>query len=298
MISWCVWFFLRLRLCVFLRLIMRQAHPACCDELASWAVVYALINAAPPSPTALSAPLLGCSLLAISVRSCWHFSFFLSPKQLQKAIEGSTRSGVRLRPPLASFRDASRKAKKHQPSSSTASSPTRDRDLWGEGSRREGDLMRRQSRDDSKGKTPYFRGGAGSSASPSLCGSSGAERITQDGASSSTSTPNSPSPPTSPVILTSPVITLSSLQEERESEESDEPIWRPGVLGKNFFLFFFLFDRDKAAVWMKSVQLSESLWKPLEIWIVFFYTFFFTSEKSVHITSVKICSFHQQWTGR
>uniref|UniRef100_A0A8C7Y534 Chloride channel, voltage-sensitive 1b n=1 Tax=Oryzias sinensis TaxID=183150 RepID=A0A8C7Y534_9TELE len=145
-------------------------------------------------------------------------------KELQKAIEGSTRSGVRLRPPLASFRDASRKAKKHQPSSSTASSPTRDRDLWGEGSRREGDLMRRQSRDDSKGKTPYFRGGAGSSASPSLCGSSGAERITQDGASSSTSTPNSPSPPTSPVILTSPVITLSSLQEERESEESDEPI--------------------------------------------------------------------------
>uniref|UniRef100_A0A3P9K8Q9 Chloride channel, voltage-sensitive 1b n=1 Tax=Oryzias latipes TaxID=8090 RepID=A0A3P9K8Q9_ORYLA len=145
-------------------------------------------------------------------------------KELQKAIEGSTRSGVRLRPPLASFRDASRKAKKHQPSSSTATSPTRDRDLWGEGSRREGDLMRRQSRDDSKGKTPYFRGGAGSSASPSLCGSSGAERITQDGASSSTSTPNSPSPPTSPVILTSPVITLSSLQEERESEESDEPI--------------------------------------------------------------------------
>lgn len=31
--------------------------------------------------------------------------------QLQKAIEGSTRSGVRLRPPLASFRDASREAK-------------------------------------------------------------------------------------------------------------------------------------------------------------------------------------------
>lgn len=32
------------------------------------------------------------------------FLFF----QLQKAIEGSTRSGVRLRPPLASFRDISR----------------------------------------------------------------------------------------------------------------------------------------------------------------------------------------------
>uniref|UniRef100_A0A8C4GE28 Chloride channel protein n=1 Tax=Dicentrarchus labrax TaxID=13489 RepID=A0A8C4GE28_DICLA len=54
-------------------------------------------------------------------------------KELQKAIEGSTRSGVRLRPPLASFRDASRKTKKHQPPSSTPSSPTRDRDLWGEG---------------------------------------------------------------------------------------------------------------------------------------------------------------------
>uniref|UniRef100_A0A8D0CYU7 Chloride voltage-gated channel 1 n=1 Tax=Sander lucioperca TaxID=283035 RepID=A0A8D0CYU7_SANLU len=50
-------------------------------------------------------------------------------KELQKAIEGSTRSGVRLRPPLASFRDASRKTKKHQPPSSTPSSPTRDRDL-------------------------------------------------------------------------------------------------------------------------------------------------------------------------
>ncbi|KAF6735135.1 Chloride channel protein 1 [Oryzias melastigma] len=146
-------------------------------------------------------------------------------KELQKAIEGSTRSGVRLRPPLASFRDASRKAKKHQPSSSTASSPTRDRDLWGEGSRREGELMRRESRDDSRGKTPSFRGASGSSsASPSHCGSSGAEGISQDGASSSTSTPNSPSPPTSPVLLTSPVITLSSLQEERESEESDEPL--------------------------------------------------------------------------
>uniref|UniRef100_A0A4W6DCM4 Chloride voltage-gated channel 1 n=1 Tax=Lates calcarifer TaxID=8187 RepID=A0A4W6DCM4_LATCA len=57
-------------------------------------------------------------------------------KELQKAIEGSTRSGVRLRPPLASFRDASRKTKKHQPPSSTPSSPTRDRDLWGEGKRR------------------------------------------------------------------------------------------------------------------------------------------------------------------
>ncbi|XP_062385324.1 chloride channel protein 1a isoform X2 [Sardina pilchardus] len=46
-------------------------------------------------------------------------------KELQKAIEGSTRSGVRLRPPLASFRDPSRKsAKPHASTSSAPSSPT------------------------------------------------------------------------------------------------------------------------------------------------------------------------------
>ncbi|KAI1885810.1 hypothetical protein AGOR_G00207620 [Albula goreensis] len=55
-------------------------------------------------------------------------------KELQKAIEGSTRSGVRLRPPLASFRDASRKSKKQpQPPSSPPSSPAQDRDVWIEG---------------------------------------------------------------------------------------------------------------------------------------------------------------------
>ncbi|XP_067305231.1 chloride channel protein 1 isoform X3 [Pseudorasbora parva] len=58
-------------------------------------------------------------------------------KELQKAIEGSTRSGVRLRPPLASFRDARRKAKKPSHSPSIQSSPTRDRDLWSEGVKRE-----------------------------------------------------------------------------------------------------------------------------------------------------------------
>ncbi|XP_041961829.1 chloride channel protein 1 [Alosa sapidissima] len=48
-------------------------------------------------------------------------------KELQKAIEGSTRSGVRLRPPLASFRDASRKAKKppHSPAP-----PVREHEMW------------------------------------------------------------------------------------------------------------------------------------------------------------------------
>uniref|UniRef100_A0A671K8I8 Chloride channel protein 1-like n=1 Tax=Sinocyclocheilus anshuiensis TaxID=1608454 RepID=A0A671K8I8_9TELE len=58
-------------------------------------------------------------------------------KELQKAIEGSTRSGVRLRPPLASFREARRKAKKPSHSPSVPSSPTRDRELWSEGVKRE-----------------------------------------------------------------------------------------------------------------------------------------------------------------
>lgn len=148
--------------------------------------------------------------------------------QLQKAIEGSTRSGVRLRPPLASFRDASRKTKKHPPPSSAASSPTRDRDLWGEGSRRESELLRRESRDDSWGKTPSLRGAPGSEIAPSSPGSSanarGEEGVPQEAASPSTSCPTTSSPPASPVTHTSPVLTLSSLQEERESEESDEPL--------------------------------------------------------------------------
>uniref|UniRef100_A0A6Q2Z1I3 Chloride channel protein n=1 Tax=Esox lucius TaxID=8010 RepID=A0A6Q2Z1I3_ESOLU len=59
-------------------------------------------------------------------------------KELQKAIEGSTRSGVRLRPPLASFRDANRKSKKHTVPPASPSSPNRDRKLLAEGGRREG----------------------------------------------------------------------------------------------------------------------------------------------------------------
>nr|XP_054597009.1 chloride channel protein 1 isoform X1 [Nothobranchius furzeri] len=153
-------------------------------------------------------------------------------KELQKAIEGSTRSGVRLRPPLASFRDASRKTKKHQPSSSAASSPTRDRDLWGEGSRRESELLRRESRDDSRGKTPSLRGAPGSETAPSSPSSSvdprGAEGTAQDAASPSTSSSTLSSPPSSPVTHTSPVLTLSSLQEERENGGAN---WEePGLL--------------------------------------------------------------------
>lgn len=153
-------------------------------------------------------------------------------QQLQKAIEGSTRSGVRLRPPLASFRDASRKSKKHQPPSSTPSSPTRDRDLWGEGSRKEGERGRRESKEDSQRRASSYPGAPGGDIDSFSASSTGnnaaftneAEGDSQDAESPSTSFSTSSSPPVSPVSPTSPVLTLSSLQEERESEESDEPI--------------------------------------------------------------------------
>ncbi|TRY86480.1 hypothetical protein DNTS_001102 [Danionella cerebrum] len=58
-------------------------------------------------------------------------------KELQKAIEGSTRSGVRLRPPLASFRDGRCKVKTPSNSSSLPPSPTRDTEMWSEGLKRE-----------------------------------------------------------------------------------------------------------------------------------------------------------------
>uniref|UniRef100_A0A8D3DHI8 Chloride channel, voltage-sensitive 1b n=1 Tax=Scophthalmus maximus TaxID=52904 RepID=A0A8D3DHI8_SCOMX len=51
-----------------------------------------------------------------------------------------------------------RKAKKHQPPSSDPSSPTRDRDLWGEGSRHEGELVRTEPQEDSRGKTALLSG--------------------------------------------------------------------------------------------------------------------------------------------
>lgn len=177
---------------------------------------------------------LNMFLCLMSFLCLWINPFFFL-QQLQKAIEGSTRSGVRLRPPLASFRDASRKTKKHQPPSSTPSSPTRDRDLWGEGSRREGEQARKEPKEDSRGKASTSRGAPGcdtDSFSPSSTGSTSnnsaptkpADGASQEVVSPSTSSPTSPSPPISPVSPTSPVLTLSSLEEERESEESDEPI--------------------------------------------------------------------------
>lgn len=139
---------------------------------------------------------------------------------------------MRLRPPLASFRDASRKAKKHQPPSSTPSSPTRDRDLWGEGSRKEGERGRRESKEDSQRRASSYPGAPGCDIDSFSAGGTGnnaaftneADGDSQDAESPSTSFSTSSSPPVSPVSPTSPVLTLSSLQEERESEESDEPI--------------------------------------------------------------------------
>ncbi|KAM6968301.1 chloride channel protein 1 [Aplochiton taeniatus] len=175
-------------------------------------------------------------------------------KELQKAIEGSTRSGVRLRPPLASFRDASRKAKKRQPSSSSASSPTRERELWGESVRVETEGARKESKEepgDRVGVTAGNAAGAGATAEgdgvssqASVRSAGGTEASPLENTASSGCAPppsslpgTAPAPlalvgPASPVSTPStPVVTLSVLQpleereeEEEEEEESDEPI--------------------------------------------------------------------------
>ncbi|CAL8360360.1 unnamed protein product [Arctogadus glacialis] len=205
-------------------------------------------------------------------------------KELQKAIEGSTRSGVRLRPPLASFRDRSRKAKKHQPPTSGPSSPTGEREPWGEGSsRREpkedfgttpatvttpspsssgaeggdtappsprgaatcaaGDYVITTGEEEapppppppgspcpstsSCPPSPSTAAPASSSSSPS---SSPPAHCPLHPSSPSTAAPASSSSPSSsppahcPLHPSSPVLTLASLQEERESEESDEAL--------------------------------------------------------------------------
>lgn len=63
-------------------------------------------------------------LLLYFSASCSFTSFTSSSVQLQKAIEGSTRSGVRLRPPLASFRDISNHTPVSSPPPSSPSSTT------------------------------------------------------------------------------------------------------------------------------------------------------------------------------
>lgn len=67
-----------------------------------------------------------CSLIKLYIlfeHTSIYSNFFLILWQLQKAIEGSTRSGVRLRPPLASFHDTIRKYSKPTQASSAPTSP-------------------------------------------------------------------------------------------------------------------------------------------------------------------------------
>ncbi|XP_031693967.1 chloride channel protein 1 [Oncorhynchus kisutch] len=184
-------------------------------------------------------------------------------KELQKAIEGSTRSGVRLRPPLASFRDANRKAKKHAAPPSTPSSPTRERELWGEGGKREGGGSRKEGSDGFKWEVKEEKGegdggkregevvrlkdevvgtegeGDMDEAKEEPRGNAGEAGASSAGAECDTSTPNSrgtdcppqePSSPTSPhssstrIFIVSSLPTVPETDGERESEDSEDPI--------------------------------------------------------------------------
>ncbi|XP_042632372.1 chloride channel protein 1-like isoform X2 [Cyprinus carpio] len=155
-------------------------------------------------------------------------------KELQKAIEGSTRSGVRLRPPLASFRDTVRKASKPPPSSSPPSSPgsntapfsplsvpvvphahspspaapvkeeKEEMEVWIEGVKREVIV------ENSSSSTTESSSSSGSS---SGTGSSDSEKGSPD--SSPNLPPSSPPPPV-------PLSTLQPIPENKEGEENEE----------------------------------------------------------------------------
>eukprot|EP00063_Salmo_salar_P064931 XP_014039766.1 PREDICTED: chloride channel protein 2-like [Salmo salar] len=185
-------------------------------------------------------------------------------KELQKAIEGSTRSGVRLRPPLASFRDATRKAKKHEAPPTTPSSPTRERELWGEGGEREGGGSRKEGSEGFRWEVKEEKGegdggkregevvrwkdevvgtegeGDMDEAKEEPRGNAGGAGGSSAGTECDTSTPNSrgtdcppqePSSPTSPpsssstrIFIVSSLPTVPETDGERESEDSEEPI--------------------------------------------------------------------------
>lgn len=139
------------------------------------------------------------------MRLCANVNSLFLP-QLQKAIEGSTRSGVRLRPPLASFRDASRKAKEHPHPPSAPSSPTRDRELWHDGEKKE-------MKDEAEPQSTEAR--------EAEC------KVSVDSkARSSDSSAQGQPPPASSPSSSSPSIPLTSLhhlheQESKEEKESD-----------------------------------------------------------------------------
>ncbi|KAL0985126.1 hypothetical protein UPYG_G00153210 [Umbra pygmaea] len=151
-------------------------------------------------------------------------------KELQKAIEGSTRSGVRLRPPLASFRDANRKSKKHVVPPSGPPSPTRERKLLGEVGMRDGggrwkesegvswedgeaDEEGREGRREGEG----LRRGGGWERSNYIHGT---DCTPQE---SYSPTPPSPPLPSSTRAFTS-LPTVMEAAREGESEDSDEPL--------------------------------------------------------------------------
>ncbi|XP_053486139.1 chloride channel protein 1 isoform X1 [Ictalurus furcatus] len=127
-------------------------------------------------------------------------------KELQKAIEGSTRSGVRLRPPLASFRDASRKTKEHPHPTSAPSSPTRDRELWSEGEKKEMTDEAEPKLDESK-ETECKVSVDNSSRSPD---------------NSAQEQPPSASSPSSPSILLTSLHPLPEQETNAERESDDE----------------------------------------------------------------------------
>uniref|UniRef100_A0A8C2JDC8 Chloride channel, voltage-sensitive 1a n=1 Tax=Cyprinus carpio TaxID=7962 RepID=A0A8C2JDC8_CYPCA len=153
-------------------------------------------------------------------------------KELQKAIEGSTRSGVRLRPPLASFRDTIRKASKPPQASSPPSSPgsttapssplsapvvphvhslspaapvqqeKEEMEVWIEGVKRE--VIVGNSSSTTTGSISGISSGTGSSDS---------ETGSPD--SSPTLPPSSPPPPI-------PLSTLQPIPENKEGEENED----------------------------------------------------------------------------
>ncbi|XP_073787317.1 chloride channel protein 1a isoform X6 [Danio rerio] len=159
-------------------------------------------------------------------------------KELQKAIEGSTRSGVRLRPPLASFRDTLRKKASKPQASSPPSSPVsttapssplsppvishshshshsssppapveenkKEMEVWIEGVKR--DVIVGKSSSTTTGSSSSSSRGNGSSDSEAGSGDS-----------SPNLPPSSPPPPI-------PLSNLQAVPENKEEEESEEPV--------------------------------------------------------------------------
>ncbi|XP_068567561.1 chloride channel protein 1-like [Cebidichthys violaceus] len=155
-------------------------------------------------------------------------------KELQKAIEGSTRSGVRLRPPLASFRDRSSVPKPPPSSPAAASSPTSTSSSSSSPSapaapqlpppspprHHPHHLNENETEVCIEGGTLEVEESSSSSASRSSCYNS---NLTLP--SSSTPLPPPPPPP-SPPSSTIPPATLRPLQRlfEGDEESDDEPM--------------------------------------------------------------------------